>query len=120
MMPLNDRKMLHLIVLAGDCAACGVTPPLQPTMCAVMRMLGLLGAMTLAELANVIPCSVEALRQQLSRLMRCGLVAKQVERRDGKPVVMYKLTPSGTITLQGWMADTEKFLKRLQTQPERK
>lgn len=119
-MSIEERKMLHLIVLAGDCAACGMTPPLQPTMSSVIRMLGLLGSMTLTELANVIPCSVEALRQQLSRLMRCGLVTKKVERRDGKPVGVYKLTPSGTITLQGWMADTEKFLKRIQTQPERK
>ena len=119
-MSIEERKMLHLIVLAGDCAACGMTPPLQPTMSSVIRMLGLLGAMTLSELANVIPCSVEALRQQLSRLMRCGLVTKKVERHDGKPVGVYKLTPSGTITLQGWMADTEKFLKRIQTQPERK
>lgn len=118
-MNIEERKMLHLIVLAGDCAACGMTPPLHPTMSSVIRMLGLLGAMTLSELANVIPCSVEALRQQLSRLMRCGLVTKKVERRDGKPVGVYKLTPGGTITLQGWMADTEKFLNKI-TQPERK
>ncbi|WP_354832423.1 helix-turn-helix domain-containing protein [Akkermansia muciniphila] len=118
-MNIEERKMLHLIVLAGDCAACSVTPPIQPTMSSVMRMLGLLGAMTLSELADIIPCSLEALRQQLSRLMRCGLVSKKVEKRDGKPVGMYKLTPSGTITLQGWMADTEKFLKKI-TQPERK
>lgn len=115
-MPLDERKMLHLIVLAGDCAACSATPPIQPTMSSVIRMLGLLGAMTLSDLGNLVPCSLEALRQQLSRLMRCGLVTKKIEKRDGKPVSVYRLTPSGSITLTGWMADTEKFFKMIQTQ----
>lgn len=103
-------------LLADDVASCKHTPPLQPTMKAILRVLYVRGEVSSSELYQMIPCSQEAIRGQLARLRRAGSLERV--RRDGLHAVVYRLSAGGLLSVKGWMADVVRVAKKLQRMKE--
>lgn len=103
----------ELWLLADDVASCRYSPPLTPTMKAVLRALKAAGEeVTSTFLYSVIPCSCEATRRQLSRLMKVGWV-ERVRCEGGGARVFYRLTPAGLVVVNEWEADVRRALSRI-------
>lgn len=89
--------------LAWDLVACAQRPPMHPTTCAVMRLLAALGVVSFKRCAELIPCDVETVRQQLNRLCNQGLVQRVTDRRMGrKAQSVYSLTSAGIQVVNMW------------------
>ena len=111
-----DREAMMLL-LAADCADCSMKPPLQPTMCAVIRTLALRGETSFVVLARIVPCDEEALRQQVSRLTHAGLVKcrKVYSARRRRQITLCSLSTAGQILQRQWTAAAKAMLRRLQS-----
>lgn len=109
-----DRDSLMLL-LAADCADCSMKPPLQPTMCAIIRTLALRGETSFVVLAEVVPCDEEALRQQVSRLTHAGLVfcRKVYSARRRRQITLCSLTSAGQLLVRQWEHAAAAMLQRL-------
>ena len=96
---MNER----LEQLAWDLVACGQRTPMHPTTCAVMRLLAALGWVSFRKCAELVPCDVETVRQQLNRLCNQGLVQRRTQRRIGrKAQSFYGLTSAGIQVVNMW------------------
>ena len=100
--------------LAWDCVAAGQRPPLQPTTCAIIRLLAVRGCCRFGVLAQVVPCSVETIRQQLSRLVRSGVVVKAGQRgAAGRVIKVYRLSLGGMRMVLQWRQEHAKMVQRI-------
>ena len=69
-------------------------PPLQSSAARILIRLKTHGMQTSAELGSVLAISSEAVRQQLQKLVRDGLVRSESRARGvGRPALMWDLTP---------------------------
>lgn len=93
---------LQLTLLASDCSACSVSPPLLPTTCAILRLLALVGACRLALILRVVPCNASTILQQLSRLTAQGLISRSRSREGRRRFSLYTLTPGGRLMVAQW------------------
>lgn len=109
----EDAVSAELWLLADDVASCRYSPPLTPTMKAVLRALKAAGKeVTSTFLYGVIPCSCEATRRQLSRLMKVGWV-ERVRCEAGGVRVFYRLTLAGLLVVNEWEADVRRAVMRI-------
>lgn len=99
-------------LLADDVASCRHTPPLQPTMKAILRVLYVKGEVSSSELYRLIPCSQEAIRGQLARLRRVGALERVLV--EGRHTVVYRLSAGGLLSVKGWLEDVVRVARRLQ------
>lgn len=99
--------------LAWDCVAAGMKPPLQPTTCAVIRFVALLGAVSFRQMCEVIPCSEDALKQQVSRLVRSGVLDKVSTDSAGGKRRVYVLGPGGRRMVLTWIRERDRLLVKL-------
>lgn len=103
----------YLDGLAWDCVAAGQRPPLYPTTCAVLRFVALRGECRFCELEEVVPCSEEALRQQVSRLCRAGVLVRKAREVEGKSCGFYSLSPGGVRMVLTWRREHSRMLEKL-------
>lgn len=100
--------------LAWDLVACAQRPPIHPTTCAVMRLLAVLGEVSFRKCADLVPCDVETVRQQLNRLCIQGLVQREAQRRLGrKAQSVYRLTFAGRQVVRMWSVAYEARMAQL-------
>lgn len=99
--------------LANDVASCRHTPPLQPTMRAVLRVLYMCGEVSSSEMYAMIPCSVEAIRSQLARLREAGYL-EVVRKKWGNRQWCYRLSPAGLLSVEAWQRDVVVAAERLE------
>lgn len=100
-------------LLADDLASCAYSPPLMPTMKAVLRVLQVAqNAVTSSQMYELVPCSPEAIRSQLSRLRAAGWV-EVVRRERGGARVFYRLTDAGRRVVDEWGADVVRAAERI-------
>lgn len=106
----NMDKLRYIEGLAWDCVAAGQRPPLHPTTCAVLRLVALVGACRFALMCEVVPCSEDALRQQVSRLVRAGVLVKE-RQADGHG--LYRLSGGGVRMVLQWEREHARVLAKL-------
>lgn len=110
-----DREM-YIQGLAWDCVAAGQKPPLHPTTCAIIRLVALLGAARFSQLCDVIPCSEDAVKQQLSRLVRAGVLEKRyAEDEAGERRKFYVLSAGGVRMVLTWRREHGRVLEKLRS-----
>lgn len=108
-----DRE-LYLQGLAWDCVAAGQRPPLQPTTCAIIRLVAMVGSVRFSQLCECIPCSEDAVKQQLSRLVRAGVLEKRyAEDEAGVKRRFYVLSQGGVRMVLTWRKEHGRVLEKL-------
>lgn len=105
----------NIDVLAWELVACAQRPPLHPTTCAVIRTLWALGVVSFREMAIVVPCDAETVRQQLNRLVVAGVAQREYGRRMGrKAESFYRLTADGVRMVALWERAAIDMREKLQ------
>lgn len=109
-------KRRYMEGLAWDCVAAGMSPPLAPTTCAIVRLVALEQGCTMGRLLEVVPCSEAAVRQQLSRLVRAGVLDKsRVQCGAGRWHGVYRLSAGGVRMVLQWEREHARVMKKLLT-----
>lgn len=98
-----------LISCAAICGASGSNPPLPSTTAAVLRIVHACPMCTTSTICDIAGCSYDAVRAQLSRLCRAGMLTA----RKSKRMTRYEATMAGQLLISSWDRQAAAALKKL-------
>ncbi len=106
-----DEILRWLLSWSLMCSA--MKPPLYPTTTSVLLLTALRGRCTLSCYMANIHCTMNAIRVQVHRLRRLGLLDARMERRNNRKQKVYWLSPQGMSMVYAWVGKTTKTFQKL-------
>lgn len=103
-----ENTPFDIITLAAQCAACNAKPPLRTSMSALIKAIHIKGTATLRELLDMLPIDEDTVMQQLSRLVKSGIVTKRRNK-----CATYWLSADGKRLINDWRRDTIYFIEQI-------